>query len=105
MSELKRYDFYADGDCINDGGCGGRCETSHGEYVEYSDHAALLAAKDAEIERLRDYQTRTMFTEDENQRLRNAIETTLSENKHLADGERCTLWRLKQALAAQGEEA
>lgn len=53
MSELRRYDFYADGDCINDGGCGSRCETPHGQYVDYNEADALLAEKDAEIERLK----------------------------------------------------
>lgn len=53
MNELNRYDFYSDGDCINNGGCGSRVESKHGEYVDYSEAAALLAEKDAEIERLR----------------------------------------------------
>lgn len=30
--------------------------------------------------------------------LHNAIEQTLAENGHLADGDKCTLWRLKQAI-------
>lgn len=33
--------------------------------------------------------------------LRNAIEKTLEENRHLADGEKCTLWRLKQAIGGR----
>jgi len=31
-------------------------------------------------------------------KLHNAILKTLKENGHLADGENCTLWRLKQAI-------
>jgi len=34
----------------------------------------------------------------ENERLRTAIEETLEENGHLADGDICTLIKLKQAL-------
>lgn len=35
---------------------------------------------------------------DEIERLRNAIRETLAENAHLADGENCTLRKLKMAL-------
>lgn len=33
-----------------------------------------------------------------NAKLFNAIKQTIAENGHLADGEKCTLWRLKQAI-------
>lgn len=36
--------------------------------------------------------------ENENRRLRTAIQQTLDENGHLADGENCTLIVLKRAL-------
>jgi len=35
-------------------------------------------------------------------RLRGAIEQTLKENMHLADGDDCTLFRLKEALENKG---
>ena len=37
----------------------------------------------------------------EARQLRAAIEATLAENAHLADGQRCTLWRLKAALRGE----
>lgn len=39
------------------------------------------------------------------ERLRKAIEKTLDENRHLADGEQCTLWRLKKAVDGRGATA
>lgn len=36
--------------------------------------------------------------EEENQRLRAAIKKTLDENRHLADGDNCTLIHLKRAI-------
>jgi len=47
------------------------------------------------IRSLQDYTKRLRL---ETERLANAIEQTLAENAHLADGEKCTLWRLKQAI-------
>lgn len=35
----------------------------------------------------------------ENYRLKNAMQRTINENRHLADGEVCTLIHLKRALA------
>lgn len=37
----------------------------------------------------------------ENERLTAAIEKTLEENRSLADGDKCTLWRLKQAIGTR----
>lgn len=33
-----------------------------------------------------------------NEKLFEAIKETLEENRNLADGDKCTLWRLKQAI-------
>lgn len=33
-----------------------------------------------------------------NEKLFDAIKETLEENRSLADGDKCTLWRLKQAI-------
>ena len=41
----------------------------------------------------------------EARRLRREIELTLAENAHLADGETCTLWRLKRALLPVSERS
>lgn len=60
----------------------------------------LLAEKDAEIERLRDYQTRTMFTEDENQRLRDALECLVECVEMNGFGKAYAMDISKQALAA-----
>ncbi len=34
----------------------------------------------------------------EKERLTAAIEQTIAENGHLADGDKCTLWRLKRVI-------
>lgn len=47
------------------------------------------------IQSLRNY-AENLFNE--KKRLVDAIEQTIAENGHLADGEKCTLWRLKQAI-------
>ena len=39
----------------------------------------------------------------ENKRLREAIKETLEENAHLADGDVCTLFKLKQSLKGENE--
>lgn len=43
--------------------------------------------------------------ENENRRLRAAIQQTLDENGHLADGENCTLIVLKRALKTPNVQA
>lgn len=55
-------------------------------FVGVADYA--LRRRDAEIERLR-----------------HAIQKTLDENGHLADGENCTLIRLKRALETPNARA
>lgn len=47
--------------------------------------------------------THTAALTRERDSLREAIEQTLSENLHLADGDDCTLIHLKRALATRGE--
>jgi hypothetical protein len=45
-----------------------------------------------------DLMVRLAEAEDEASALRAAMRRTLQENRHLADGENCTLWRLKKAV-------
>jgi hypothetical protein len=51
-----------------------------------------------------DLMVRLAEAEDEASALRAAIRRTLQENKHLADGETCTLWRLKKAIGMKSND-
>lgn len=72
----------------------GVCE--HGRLAVY----CLLCEKDEEIRRLHSEIDRLIIRVcARNDKLLNAIRLTLEENGHLADGENCTLWRLKEAIS------
>lgn len=116
MSELKRYDFIRDGMSCNFDAR----EFSDGTFCLYSDHAALLAEKDKEIERVKELvvksRVRTLFMEQENKRLidivKAAYEDIYPEWQELrAAKERLATVRLpdfesacKQALAATAQD-
>lgn len=55
------------------------------------DHGSAIPALCRRLERERD-------------RLRSAIEETLKDNAHLADGENCALIKLKRAMSPHGKD-
>lgn len=62
------------------------------KVLSMKDSTALWRKSTQELEALRK----------ENDRLRKAIDETLEENAYLADGDNCTLIKLKQALGGDG---
>ena len=62
------------------------------------------ANEDAEQERIRLINQVTQLIT-ENLRLKKAIRETLDDNLHLADGENCTLIKLKRAAAMPNEKS
>lgn len=55
----------------------------------------------AQIDKLRALYAVFELKEAINAKLFKAINETLEENRHLADGDKCTLWRLKQAIGTR----
>ncbi len=64
------------------------------DYIAHG--GAKVAELEASLEHTAGYLGAVL---EENERLRNAIIKTIEENRHLADGENCTLIHLKRAIA------
>jgi len=73
-----------------------------GNGTRYSDLASFACELEREVESKHGYWMfelrRTSELEKQNEALRAAIQETLMENLHLADGDVCTLKRLKDAI-------
>ncbi len=72
------------------------------QMIEQCLYSILVVADDCEAEcepdRARLLRTCARFLEDEIQRYESAIQKTIDENGHLADGDNCTLIHLVRAM-------
>lgn len=79
------------------------------QMIEQCLYSILVVADDCEAEcepdRARLLRTCARFLEDEIQRYESAIQKTIDENGHLADGDNCTLIHLVRAMKTPNDQA
>ena len=85
-------------DCTN---CGH--EEPHCQCLGMPSYGEPKSARPVESGSLSDLVGDITAANEEIARLRRAIQETLTDNRHLADGDNCTLIKLKRAMSPTGE--